>query len=95
MKIIWHSDRKRFEAISSFEERHYSQEASFTWDRKGARVWFTTDPLKAARLVKYADPQARFMIERAQKAAEVEREKSRATDANLEIPAPDGLQYMP
>jgi SWI/SNF-related matrix-associated actin-dependent regulator 1 of chromatin subfamily A len=95
MKIIWHATRKRFEAISHYDERHHCQEANFIWDRHGARVWYTTDPLKAARLIEYADPGARTMLEKAKESARVEREKSRATDADLDIPCPTGLKYKP
>lgn len=85
----------RYIAKCSFLQKELVKSAGFRWDRDN-KVWFTTDPSVAASLV---DPEARRLAEerRAQMAVEKKQaiEDSRAQDADVELPVPDGLAYLP
>ncbi len=86
---------KRFIATCKYEQKEIVKAAGFRWDRD-ARVWFTSDPAVAAKFGSVeAQQQIAFEIEqRATQRAEAV-EASRASDADIDIPAPAGLTYMP
>jgi SWI/SNF-related matrix-associated actin-dependent regulator 1 of chromatin subfamily A len=101
MKLTHNAETQRFELASTYEERAVPKAARFRWDPK-LKQWWTDDPKKAAELIEYADEATRerlteaaaeVAIEKAEKAAAVEA--SRATDAEINVPAPDGLEYLP
>lgn len=81
---------KRWEARFAFDyaTKDVVKAAGFRFDG-ASKVWWTDKPEVAA---KFADPDAaRQML-----AAKVEAiEASRATDAQIEIPVPAGLAYLP
>lgn len=95
--------RSLFVAECSFEERALPKAAGLRWhggncrgrcaacDASVGKVWWTTDCALASRLAEYADDFARALI--AQHRERVAA--SRATDADIELPVPDGLAYMP
>ncbi|HQQ00757.1 MAG TPA: DEAD/DEAH box helicase [bacterium] len=83
-------DRVVFVAISEYREKDTLKSAGFWWDRDGKR-WYTYDPLVAAQLIDHADDVVKAEIEKAKGTLA----ESRATDADVEIPVPDGLTYMP
>lgn len=80
-----------------YEMRHVPKAAGLWWkevDGIGKR-WRTDDVEKAAKLIEYADDEAKALIE-AHKAKQAEsRELSRANNADVEIPVPAGLNYLP
>ena len=69
--------------------------AGFRWD-PAAKVWWTTDETKAAKISR-PDAVAAINAERmeAARAAQAAIEASRATDSDRDIPAPSGLAYLP
>jgi SWI/SNF-related matrix-associated actin-dependent regulator 1 of chromatin subfamily A len=80
-----------------FQNKHLPKEAKFRWnpDRKH---WWTDDIDKAVKLYEIADEKAK------QKLAPLVEDRSTAVaasravaplDPNLEIPAPEGLEYLP
>jgi SWI/SNF-related matrix-associated actin-dependent regulator 1 of chromatin subfamily A len=83
-----------FKAISTYDERRIPKQAGFLWSSE-SRIWRTTDWHKAEKLLQYADPRAQDEIERRRAAAAKEIELSKAQDADINIPVPAGLSYMP
>lgn len=85
----------RWVARCSYEQREIPKAAGFRWDPK-AKQWYTTDPGLAAAL---ADPEslAKLQAGLAEKQAvrAVAIEASRAADADVELPCPDGFAYLP
>src|SRR3954469_12398787 len=55
------------------------------------RVWWTRKPEAAVRLSRYADDKAKLALKDHMKAVEM----SRATDADIEVPHPPGVDYFP
>jgi SWI/SNF-related matrix-associated actin-dependent regulator 1 of chromatin subfamily A len=91
-------------ADSSFEERMVLKAAGWWWHGGDCRasckacifnvplkVWWTPDRVKAARLVQYADQDTKAGLEE----VKVSQIASRATDADIQIPAPLGQSYLP
>ena len=71
----------------SYETKDFVKEAGFRY-APAERVWYTTDAEIAAKL----DPtNAAALVAQVNQAVEA----SRATTADVDIPAPDGLAYLP
>lgn len=84
----------RFEAVSSYEERAIPKRAGFRWD-PARKIWWTDQKDKAARLIEYADAEVAALISAVAEQQKQSVEASHATDAAIDIPRPDGLEYMP
>lgn len=78
-----------------YPQRHIAKDAGFRWD-PDARQWYTTRQEVAALLM---DPAAqerkRTEFARAVEEHKALIEESRASSADIEIPAPSGLSYLP
>jgi len=92
MQLI-HTDNI-YVAQSKFEERHIPKAAGFRWDPREKR-WWTDDIEKAAKLAEYADDEVKALLEAHQEKKQASRVLSRASDADVVIPVPAGLQYLP
>ena len=92
--LIHHSERNRYEFVCEYGEQYPAKSAGFRWDPKPKR-WWTNDTDKALKLAEYADADLRTEFDTRLKAKAERREASRQTDADIEVPAPEGLAYMP
>lgn len=94
MIVVWHEERRRFEAITSYFEKSLCKENSWRWDNAVRRWWAPSDDI-ARRLARFAQGPAALRLmdlgneERAALAA------SQAQDSDIQIPAPPGLDYLP
>ena len=79
-----------YRCLSTYEERSIPKSAGFCWDPV-ARTWWTSDITRAEKLREYADEAAAEQLD----AARAARELSRAVDAEIDVPAPEGLSYLP
>ena len=79
--FLWHG---------GFETKDLPKQAGFRWD-SARKYWWTTDTARAQRLSAYADETARQAFAGASQAIEA----SHAEDADVEIPCPDGIAYLP
>lgn len=59
------------------------------------KVWYTQNDNVAVLLINYADEAAHQQLFLDAKAREETLAASRATDADIEVPSPDGLSYLP
>lgn len=84
----------RFEAISSYLEKERCKAAGMTWDPTRKR-WWTDDWRVAMTLSGCCDHHARAEISRHHVGTERSHDASRAVDADIDIPAPEGLNYLP
>ena len=91
--ILTFTDR-RFEAIASYMERDLCKRQGLRWDPTRKR-WWTPDWQTAAKLSGYCDEKARAELERHHTRAEHTLDASRAVDADIEVPVPEGLSYLP
>ena len=80
----------------TYHERHIPKAAGFRWD-PDRRQWWTDKPVVANKLVDYATPETKEGIEQGVKEHEDTLTLSRAAslDSDIDIPAPDGLEYLP
>ena len=83
----------RFVWSGRFDERHVPKQAGWLWDSK-ERVWWTKIHQRAEKLVRYMDTSAREEIERWRREQAEAIAASRATDAEIDVPAPVGLAYF-
>ena len=87
---------KCFIWVGGYETRHIPKDAGFKWNAK-ARRWETTDVAIAAKLTEYVKPggmvEAKINAFLAEKEEKIEA--SRATSADIELPAPEGMEYLP
>lgn len=83
-----------FIAFSAYTEKDICKSAGWRWDASTKR-WFTTDPVRARRLAEYADAAAKVALEITDAAAVQAIAASKAEDAEIDIPAPEGLSYLP
>lgn len=93
VELTAESDRYIF--TCSYEEREIPKGAGFRWDPE-RKLWWTSRMENAAKLCRYAgDEKVAAELRAMEKQREESLEASRATDADLEIPAPEGLEYLP
>ena len=82
----------RFIARATYDQREIPKAAGFRWDRD-KKHWYTTEPSIAAKL---SDSDAILAeIKTKTEAREAKIEESRAASADIDLPCPDGLAYLP
>ncbi len=74
---------------SRYEERHHAQDAGFAWDKK-LKVWWTTDPLKAKSLSRFANHASIRAIESSTGDMRRNFELSSATSSDINVQGIDG-----
>jgi len=84
----------RFEWLGHFDERHVPTKARWRWD-PDAKVWYTDILERAALLVHYAKGAAHDRLRDYLDGMEESRQQSRAVEADIDVPAPPGCEYMP
>lgn len=77
-----------------YHTREVPKTAKFRWDPDN-RQWWTDDWRRAIVLLQYADDRARHIIAEAEKSFNDNLSASMATDAEIDVPAPAGLSYLP
>lgn len=95
MELTYHPEKKAFVANCSFEEKDLAKGAGFRWTSIVERKWATTDPANAAKLITYADDEAKAMLQQIADERNHNLELSRSATLDVEIPRPDGLDYLP
>jgi len=80
---------ERFILLSSYVERMVPKEAGFRWDPK-LRAWWTDRGAVARKLERWADDEAKAQLAETNK----EIELSKKADIDIEIPAPEGCEYL-
>jgi SWI/SNF-related matrix-associated actin-dependent regulator 1 of chromatin subfamily A len=81
-------------AIAQFSEKDTLKSAGFRWE-PSQKHWWTDNLEVAAKLKRYASPEVVTMLEESEKKKKESIELSRATDVDIDIPTPDGLQFRP
>lgn len=84
----------KFIARSTFAEKDVVKAAGFRWD-PSAKTWWTDSAERAAKLIAHADAAAREAIAAHVNAKAASVAASRAADADISIPVPAGLSYLP
>ena len=89
MRLTFKHDR--FELKCTYHERHIPREAGLRWDSY-ARTWWTQDIEVALSLKKYGDTEAQARLNGK---AITGATPDAAPDVEVDVPVPDGLEYMP
>lgn len=98
--LTYDPTRKLFVWIGRYDDRAKPREAGFRYDGASSQTW-SGGWDEAAKLYEYADDAARELLE-AQGGATIADAQaradalkaSRALDADIDVPAPEGLEYM-
>ena len=101
MKIEYENKKNIFYVISRYDEKDIIKECKFRWNLTLKR-WETTDTKNVENLIKLLDPQKDIITENVKNALKEKKEekkaileKSMSAVADIDIPAPTGLNYMP
>ena len=84
----------RYVWLGGYDTRAIPKEAGMSWD-PNMRRWWTPNPEVALKLKSYADAAASEELNNHIRRQKQEMESSAATDADIYIPVPDGLAYLP
>ena len=77
-----------------YDSRHLPKQARFRWDPRERR-WWTDSIEKASELAEYADAECRERLGNVVTERQEAFDASLAVDADVDVPAPDGLSYRP
>jgi len=82
----------------TYEEKFIAKEAGFKWNAK-EKKWWTENYTNALKLSDYASSELIEQIERKLQEEKEQKERaleaSRAIDAQIDIPCPEGFSYLP
>jgi SWI/SNF-related matrix-associated actin-dependent regulator of chromatin subfamily A-like protein 1 len=81
-----------FVARARYEDKDIVKAAGFRWDPM-KKQWWTADPAVAAKLDDTGALRAKIEAANVEKQQSIEA--SRQADADIELPVPDGLAYLP
>ena len=84
----------RYIADSKYSEKDVLKNGGFKWDAI-LKHWYTTDSRIAEKFASYCDDDIRDAIKKLRDEKEKVIESSLATSADIEIPAPENLKYLP
>ena len=86
---------KKYIARCTFAEKEIPKAAGFRWDPQG-RCWWTEDSAIAVRLMDPVKAEAMMVEVREREAAKTASiTQSRKADADIDVPRPEGLEYLP
>ena len=94
MRLFYNQQDKIFFCQSKYEEKDIPKSVGFLWEPLTKR-WQTKDIRKAVKLIDYAQGIALEMIQREIDEINQSIEMSKQTDAEIEIPKPEGEEYLP
>ena len=92
--VVWNERRSRYEAITSYLERNIPKGERWRWDAP-ARRWFAPSEDIARRLARYATGAAALRLTDISEKDRQALADSTAADAQIQVPAPPGLEYLP
>lgn len=75
-----------------YDSRHIPKAAKFRWNVDG-KFWWTDQPDCAVTLIEYSDGKTKAELQQLKSEMELQLEASIATDADIEIPCPSGMEY--
>jgi SNF2-related domain/Helicase conserved C-terminal domain/LAGLIDADG-like domain len=92
--MLTYKDQK-FVWCGGYETRHIPKGAGLRWDPQAKR-WWTVDPSRAGAIPEqHLDEAARAQLGQVVQARRAAIEQSRAQDADITLPCPEGLEYLP
>jgi len=83
-----------FVFLCTFHEKDVPKSNGFRWNPQ-KREWWTNDEQKALKLIQYADEETKQAFEEIKNKKQRAIEQSKELDANINIPGPEGVDYMP
>jgi hypothetical protein len=94
MELKYEENTQTFFCVCTYAEKDIPKAAGFMWEPRAKR-WQTKIIDKAIKLAAYAHNNVRDMLAEAHQKMVESVEQSHLTDANITIPVPAGLAYLP
>ncbi|MDR2426567.1 MAG: DEAD/DEAH box helicase [Endomicrobium sp.] len=94
MKLRYSALFHYFFCIADFMEREIPKRAGFRWDTK-QKQWVTTNVESAMKLLEYADPMTKEILQKKKEELSATVEASKKAMANINLLRPQGLEYLP
>lgn len=91
MQVIY--AHNRFICLCTFQNKDVPKSAGFRWEPK-EKYWYTERVDIAAKLEKFCDPETKQIISGWKEQADKNIEASKAKDADVNLPCPEGLEYL-
>jgi len=89
-----HINGKTFTAESTYAEKDIPKNTGFRWNPE-KKIWWTDQKDKAYKLLNYADDECKTFLEEWKSSTDKKIETSSASSANITLPVPEGIDYMP
>lgn len=93
MRLCFDAETHRFFLVCSYKQRMVAKSAGFRWDPESKR-WWTSSLEHAGKFAGFADDDARAALEERRVARHAAFEASRAGDAVVDVPLPDGCELL-
>jgi len=94
VRLLYNEKDQYFFCISTYEEREIPKQAGLTWNPK-LKLWTTGAFRNAEKLISYAPEEIQALIKQKCSDLDYAISLSSQTDADIEIPVPEGLEYLP
>jgi SWI/SNF-related matrix-associated actin-dependent regulator of chromatin subfamily A-like protein 1 len=96
VKIIWQRDRFEFEGKDCYDKRESLKAAGASWDKDNKTWWASLSAnlggLREIHPTISPEAMAKYSEQESIRSANIQA--SRATDSDIDIPSPPGLQYL-
>ena len=94
MKLTFNEQTNTFDLQCGYQDKDVPKSAGFKWN-PDSKVWWTSNPDIACELLQYGDSNVIVKIDELKNRNKSAVDESQATDCDIDIPKPDGLEYMP
>lgn len=86
---------ERWVWVGGIESKDLPKNAGFSWNKLVKGHWATSDDIKALRLLPYLYGPGKERLETTYNSVQQTLAASRAVSADLDLPRPEGLDYLP
>lgn len=94
MKLLFNEKTNTFDLQCGYEDKDTPKSAGFKWN-PDSKVWWTSNPDIASELLQYGNSNVIVKIDELKTRNKSAIDESLATDCDIDIPRPEGLEYMP
>jgi len=94
VRLLYNEKDQYFYCISTYEEREIPKQAGLIWNPK-LKLWTTGAFRNAEKLISYTTEEVQALIKQKCSDLDYAISMSSQTDADIEIPVPEGLEYLP
>lgn len=94
MKLTYSTKYLTFDFECTYQDKEIPKSVGFKWN-PNRKLWWTDNPNVASELLQYGDANVFEKIDQLKERAKSAIQESQATESDIDIPKPDGLEYYP